>query len=157
MIMTEFLQRLIIGDSRGGGHGKFREFYFASNLTDKQIQNAYKETCKKIQMQMHDSNLLIDKKFKDDYWRFLVSEFEDSIIKEEAVSLLKQYGFEFEDRVIVGDENIVILDAEETFRLFMWFVKHSEPTFEYEMIQLNAYDINGKDSSMQYDIGYGSV
>lgn len=155
--MTEFLQRIVIGDSCGGGHGKFIEFYFASNLTDKQIQNAYKETCKKIQMQMHDSNLLIDKKYEYDYWRFLVSEFEDSIVKEEAVSLLKEHGFEFEYRLIVEDENIAILDAEETFRLFMWFVRYSEPTLEYERIELDAYDINGKNSSMKYNIGYGSV
>ena len=145
--------RLFVGDKSEDGHGKCRDYYIISSHPVEVVQQAYKDTCKKIGLQLNNgedftglSNSI------DGSWRYLATECEDYEIPEEAMEILVEHGCTLYGKPLTL-ESEPYLGADDIFELFMWFVTYSSPDdFEYE--KLEAENINGW-GNLDAQIGYG--
>lgn len=162
--MATKLFKVPVGDWSKDGHNQCDTYYVETNYSAKEMRQAYKDTCKKIGLQMNHSDTDytgLGLKFRDS--RCLLSEYEESSISEEAVEILLEHGFDFDrvdgerdknDKLILQE---VYFSSEGVFDLFMWFISYSMPSdFEYKQVKLEAEPINGwwnKDLNEQ--IGYG--
>lgn len=136
---------LNIGDWTRGGHGEVVKYNIISNLSVNDVQEAYFNTCKVLQLQLHDGDgLVIDVEAPS--WRFLCTDYEDNIIDDRVIEILNINGCDVD-----LDSS---LDDVDFFNLFMWFVKKSNPEFEYEMLKTD--NINGYwQKELNSFIGYG--
>jgi len=158
------LFKVPVGDWSKDGHSQHVDFYITANYPASRMRQAYKDTCKKIGLQMnHGENYTGIEGVSYGSWRFLLTEYEESHIPAEAVQILLDHGFDFHRVEGERDENDLIIaqdvyfDAEGVFDLFMWFVKYSMPEdFQYEQVVLDAEPIVGWwCSGLNHQIGYG--
>jgi len=165
--MTKKLFSVIMGDWSGDGHSQSEIYYVSSNYSGEEMRQAYKDTCKKIGLQLNHNANYTDIKQLDEWrsgeqWRQLLTEYEQSSISEEAVEILLEHGFDFSrvdgerdeiDRFIVQE---AYFDSESVFDLFMWFISYSMPEdFKYEQFKIDAEPINGWGNGLNHQIGYG--
>lgn len=153
-----------VGDWSDDGHGKCDKYYVKANYPVEAMQQAYKDTCNKIGLQMNngtDYTGLGINGWQDS--RILLAEYEESSINEEAVEILLEHGFDFAnvDGEIDENDNFIVQEAyfssEAVFDLFMWFIKYSMPEdFAYEPFSINAKAIVGFwNKGLNESIGYG--
>lgn len=165
--MTKEMQlyQVPIGDWSSDGHGKYDTFYVYANYSAPEMAQAYKNTCKKIGLQMNHNENYTGLKEADNYgsWRLLLTEYEEYSISEKAVKILLEHGFDFKRVDGERDENgnFIIQEAyfyaEGVFDLFMWFISYSMPDdFKYQQYELNVPSIIGWwNSDLNHQIGYG--
>jgi hypothetical protein len=163
------LFKVPVGDWSKDGHNQSDTYYVTANYSAKEMRQAYKDTCKKIGLQLNHSDNYTgiegatSWRDKDENWRVLLSEYEESSINEKAVEILLEHGFDFErvdgerdenDKMVVQD---VYFSSEGVFDLFMWFISYSMPEdFEYEMVVQDAEPIVGYwCDGLNHQIGYG--
>lgn len=167
--MTKKLFKVPVGDWSKDGHSQCDTYYVETNYSAKEMRQAYKDTCEKIGLQLnHSDNYtgipeVTDWRNKDDAWRILLSEYEESSINKKAVEILLEHGFDFNrvDGERDGKDQFIVQEAyfnsEGVFDLFMWFISYSMPSdFEYKQVKLEAEPINGWwKSDLNHQIGYG--
>ena len=159
------LFKVPIGDWSNDGHGKCETFYVEANYSVQEMRQAYKETCKKIGLQMnHNTDYTgIDGIPSWGNWRQLLTDYEQSSISEQAVDILLEHGYDFSEcEAFDEDDNLikedVYFNSESVFHLFMWFISYSMPSdFEYKQFKLEAETINGGwgEGGLNHHIGYG--
>ncbi|UUV25979.1 MULTISPECIES: hypothetical protein [Lysinibacillus] len=162
---NEKLFKVPVGDWSDDGHGKCENYYVEANYSAIEMRQAYKDTCKKIGLQLHYGEDYTGIKNMERYnnWRYLLSEYEQSSICEEAVEILLNHGFEFSrvDGETDENDNYLVQEAyfssEGVFDLFMWFIKYSMPSdFEYKQVTLDAEPIVGYwNKELNHQVGYG--
>ena len=163
--MTKKLFKVPVGDWSDDGHGKYEDYYVEANYSAQEMRQAYKDTCKKIGLQMnHNTDYTGIEGLKSwGNWRYLLTNYEQSSISEEAIEILLEHGFDFEnfdgerdenDKLIVQD---IYFSSENVFELFMWFVSYSMPNdFEYKQVTFEAEPIVGYwNDGLNHQIGYG--
>lgn len=157
--MKKHLAKVPIGDWSGDGHSNCTEYYVMTTHTVEEMQQAYRDTCKKIGLQMnHNENFTgLDEVNGYGHWRQLLTEYQNSYIDKEAVDILVAHGFDVtgldRDEDSDGDLNGIDFEDDDALRLFMWFIGYSLEGFEYEQIQAPA--INGYWGGLNVQIGYG--
>lgn len=163
--MTKKLFQIPVGDWSRDGHNQLETYYVTANYSAQEMRQAYKDTCKKIGLQLNHNTdytgIIPEDKWNN--WRYLLTEYEQSSIPEEAVEILLEHGFTFDRVDGERDDNGVIViqevyfDTEGVFDLFMWFISYSMPDdFEYEEFKLDAEPINGWwCDGLNHQIGYG--
>ncbi|MGG2091331.1 hypothetical protein AB1283_01015 [Bacillus sp. S13(2024)] len=162
--MAKTLFKVPVGDWSEDGHNQSKDFYVYCNYPVEQMRQAYKDTCKKIGLQMnHNTNYIGIEIRGFRSWRYLLTEYEESSICEDAVEILLEHGFEFDGIDGDRDENnkFVLQKAafseEGVLNLFMWFISYSMPEdFEWEQVTFNAEPIVGYwCDGLNHQIGYG--
>lgn len=162
--MTKTLFKVPVGDWSKDGHNQSIDYYVYCNYPVEQMRQAYKDTCKKIGLQMnHSDNYtgLTNLKFRDP--RCLLAEYEEPSISEEYVEILLEHGFDFArvDGERDDDDNYILqeayFDSEGVLDLFMWFVSYSMPgDFVWEEYKIEAEPIVGYwCDGLNHQIGYG--
>jgi hypothetical protein len=157
-----------VGDWSKDGHNQSIDYYVKANYPASAMRQAYKDTCKKIGLQMNHNENYTDieelSKYKKGHgWRFLLTSYEESSIDENAVEILLEHGFDFNRVDGERDENnkMIVQDVgfcdDAVFDLFMWFILYSMPDdFKYEQIVIDAEPIIGYwNSELNHQIGYG--
>lgn len=148
--------KITIGDWSEDGHGVYEQFVFESNKTVKEVQDAYKASCKLTGLQFnHNDNYtgIVDnyRNYRND--RQICTEYEDSEISEFALDILKEHG------IIIDDDN---LDEDSFLKLLIDFIKLSLPDLELEEASFKKSElkdipaVNGwwnKELNVQF--GYG--
>jgi len=164
--MTKKLFKIPVGDWSKDGHNQCDTYYVEANYSAKEMRQAYKDTCKKIGLQLNHNKDYVGIEGSNgnrNNWRYLLTEYEESSISEEAVEILLEHGFEFArvdgkrdeiDRFVIQE---AYFDSEGVFDLFMWFISYSLPSdFEYEQVKFEAEPINGWwNNDLNHQIGYG--
>lgn len=126
--MTKF--KISIGDWSEDGHNKYEQLVFTSNKSVKEMQDAYKQSCKNTGIQFNHNQNYTDRPENNGYsspyqiW----TEYEDSGLSEEAKEILTVHG------LLTGDANIDPdgYDADEAAKLILNFIKLSLPDLEVE-------------------------
>lgn len=163
------LFKVPIGDWSKDGHNQSEDFYVYCNYPVEAMRQAYKDTCKKIGLQMnHNENYTGIEGLGYRTWRYLLTEYEESSISEDAVEILLNHGFKFSEDELPSDEfeyhdgrfiavSSVSASTETVFKLFMWFISYSMPKdFEWEELNLEAEPIVGYwNKGLNQQIGYG--
>lgn len=152
------LYRLTIGDYWNDGHGKFVTQQFLTNVTSKQMNQAYWNSCKLVGIQFHTNGnahgLEYDWETSDRRDFYVLNDYDDSLISKGALEKMKKYGLEGYSPYskqpninYVPDcypwENLDVEYGDETsptnddfFHLVMWFIGLSLPKdFYYEVIK----------------------
>lgn len=164
MNMTkQTLFKVPVGDWSKDGHNVSEDFYVYCNYSLEKMQQAYKDTCKKIGLQMNDgyfsSNYteLEDGMRGSHAWRCLLTKYEESTISEEAIQILSEHGFDFNSVFKDESDGVMYFTSHDVFTLFMWFISYSMPKdFEWKELKLEAEAIVGYWSeSLNHQIGYG--
>lgn len=149
------LFKVPVGDWSKDGHNEYKNYYVTCNYAVEDMQQAYKDTCKKIGLQLnHNEDYTgigeILSYGSEDKWRLMLTEYEESTIDDRAVTILKEHGFESEQM----DEGY--FDEEAVFNLFMWFISYSLPeNFEWEEVVPEATPLVGWWGNLNHQIGYG--
>lgn len=166
-----------IGENRNileiyDGHNECDEYLIEANYPVEVMQQAYKDTCKKIGLQMHGgqdfTGLVEDGEIH--HWRYLLVGYLNSFINEEVIKILSSNGYDFEgvygerdkEGKLIGDT--ACFSSETAFSLFMWFITYSMPSdFKYTQVvhdentEATVKPINGwwKQDGLPFNIGYG--
>jgi hypothetical protein len=123
---TAFKYRYIVtlGDWSGDGHNAKEDFRLASNTNKKSILAAYEKSCKEVGYALSEGIPGTET---------LCVEYEDSVIRNDAMKALEKAGYKFDD----GDKSDfndneceVIAHTQLLVDLFVQFVKHSLPSAE---------------------------
>lgn len=167
--MTKTLFKVPVGDWSNDGHNQSQDFYVYCNYPAEMMRQAYKDTCKKIGLQLnHNTNYTGIDGLGYRTWRNLLTEYEESRISEEAVEILLNHGFKFKESELSNDEfeyhdgqfmaiSSASASTDTVFNLFMWFISYSMPEdFEWEELDLTAEPIVGYwCEGLNQQIGYG--
>ena len=164
MVANKKLFKVPVGDWSDNGHGKRADYYLEANYSAQDMRQAYKDTCKKIGLQMnHNQDYTgIERISSWSSWRHLLTEYEASSIDEKAIDILLEHGYKFseceafdEDDNLIKDE--IYFNSDSVFDLFMWFISYSMPSdFEYKQVTQEAESIIGYWSDdLNHQIGYG--
>lgn len=169
----ENLFKVPVGDWSKDGHNQHTDYYVTANYPVEDMRQAYKDTCKKIGLQLnHSTNYTgiegATRRYEKtgEEWRVLLAEYGECAIDERAYRILLEHGFDFEridgmrdenDQIVPDDEEGVFFCEEGVFDLFMWFVAYSMPKdFEYKEFKLKAEPIIGWwCNGLNHQIGYG--
>lgn len=123
--------QLILGDPSGDGHKEHSNLYIQSNLSRKQILNAYEKGTK-----------IVGFNFSEE----IASEWEDDTIEEEKLKKLRELGFKVElsNEEFCRDRNEEVNLGDEDFaEMYLFIAKLGNPKFEYEFVVSDAITIGG--------------
>lgn len=118
---------LTVGDWSGDGHSQSEDILIHSNLTQKELEKAFKDGSKKLKFKL------------EEYCR----SYEDNILPEEVVAALKLHGLT-EDMVTDldvegGDEDDYWLLGPDGFAdIWLFIAKLGNDKFEYEFVEKGA-------------------
>lgn len=164
MSKVEKLFKVPVGDWSNDGHKQCVDYYVKANYSVSEMIQAYKDTCKKIGLQMnHNTDYTgIESKSSWKNWRYLLTEYEQNSISEDAIEILQNHGFNFnkmEDIDLDSDGNVTsaFFNSEDVVKLFMWFISYSMPEdFYYKPFIIEAEPIVGYwNNELNHQIGYG--
>lgn len=154
---------LVLGDWSDDGHGKYEKVLLRSNKTPAEIQEAYRKSCAKVQVQFHGSGQdltgrgLAWNTGKEKYE--IACEYESNDISPEAAECLKNAGIDLDD-IVDGDadEGYSVWGCDAFTKLWIAFVSLSledgdilEETEETNKIPT----INGYWGDLNVGFGYG--
>ncbi len=112
---------LVLGDWSHDGHGHTDTVVILSNLTNKQIESAYKKGTKKVGF---------------DFIKDVASDYEDSKISEEQLNKLISLGLKGWDKVgDESDEDALYLYTEAYADIYLFIVKLGNEEFEYKILE----------------------
>jgi len=111
--------KLILGDPYRDGHGMHKEYIIETELTLKEINNAHKVACKRL----------------DINWDSICSDYQDSAID---LDLAKKFNVEFESYEHEGKQSI----TEKDFTEMYLFLVRDETKQECRIISENIFSID---------------
>src|SRR6185312_2286086 len=153
MTKTSNIYKVPIGDWSKDGHEYCEEYLIEANYPLKEMQEAYRKTCKKIGLQLSDGIDFFDEVYRIEKWRYMLCDYEESSIHPKAVKILVENGYEFSVSEEVLEEYIYF-NGQDTFDLFMWFISFSLPDdFHYK--ELDIQSISGYWGDLNISVGYG--
>lgn len=151
------LVKLIIGDKHGEGHGLYDECVYDSNYPVKDLQDAYRKSCRAIGVQFHSDVDYTGTRKKYD-WIF--TEQKNNTIRKNEVEALQRHGLlsegflEEHNLEIDKDGCITACRSEDAADLIMAFIAYSMPKdFFYQSRDLYVEPINRKDLDFQFGFG----
>jgi hypothetical protein len=144
---------LVLGDPSQDGHGHSDKLLFKVNKSIKEVQQAYKDSCKLTGISFNHNEDYTERKRTWEEWTDyrICTEYDDCILSKEILKVLKDFGY--------PDLNIFkknpYLDEEIFYELWFWFVELSLPDliWEYKIIEDNIPIINTGGLNVQF--GYG--
>lgn len=153
---------LVLGDWSDDGHGKSDKVLIESNYSEKDLQKAYKKSCKKTGISFNHNDNFTGKKDAI----LICTDYEDSQITEEAYRALAKLNCPFNDLEFDGigcdevtEDNCdeLYLNQESFTNLLMWFIGLSMPEdFEWKEVEDKIPYLNGYwDKSLNVQFGYG--
>jgi len=147
---------LVLGDWDGDGHGKTEKVLVTTNKTVKEIQDAYKASCKLTGVEFnHNEDYTERKRGWEERRKFQIGvDYESGIqITTEVKKALANHGMKIPKYILDEDFN----DSEQEFtKLWFDFVKLSLPDLKYKIIEDNTPCINGHyNINLNVQFGYG--
>lgn len=126
--MLNYQIELIIGDFGGDGHDKRKSIIIYSNLSSKDMQNAYNIGAEKIGVDLINE---------------IAVEYEDTNFSDEK--LKKYLKFEIIEKMKWdwNDKCDFYLDIESYIDVYLFTILIGNPNFEYKIQQLDKIDIGG--------------
>lgn len=127
---------LVLGDWSNDGHGKYDKVLLESNCSVKDMQNAYKASCKLTGVEFNHND---DYTGRDRDWRErenyqICVNYEDSTLSDDAFAVLSKFGLtkkmlkEWDaDEMNDDDDEEFALSQDSFVKLWIWFVKLSLP------------------------------
>ena len=161
---NEKLYKIPVGDWSDDGHGECDNYYITTNYSASEMRQAYKDTCKKIGLQLNHNTDYTEIEGMSTWknWRYLLTDYEQNTIEEDALDILLSHGFDISiaEEYEEDDEGKIVsatFDSRGVFKLFMWFISYSMPSdFEYKEFKIEAEPINGYwNKELNHQIGYG--
>lgn len=137
---------IAIGDPSADGHGGTEDVILECNHTVEEVQEAYLNSCALtgVSFHGHGSDMHI------------ATEYEDSIISENALTALKEHGLDVrEDLEDVDDDEEVYIEGSDHFTyLLMRFIKLSLPDLTWEEVKNDLPYLN-RGGKLRAQMGYG--
>ena len=154
---------IVLGDWSDDGHGESEKYPILVNKSKKEMQDAYKASCKALGISFnHNEDFTgLEGSYDEQRDRQICSEYEDSRLSEHVIEVLREHGCD----VMFNGYNLVDTIEEEEFvsedmlvALLMWFIKYSMPDFEWKKVDEkdSIPTFNGFwDDNLNVQIGYG--
>lgn len=146
---------LVLGDWSDDGHGKTDKILVESNMSVKDIKQAYKNSCKLTKIKFEDE---VAADFEEPYFskkamKIFITRFgltRDIVKKWNKIEKIDVSQNEF------NDFNSPTLDIESFINAWIWFVRLSNPDIQINVIDDEIPCINGYwDKVLNANFGYG--
>lgn len=153
--MSEYTIKIPIGDWSDDGHGKCEVFEIESNYPVKDLQEAYKASCKLTGLQFnHNQNytgLPEHNQYRTE--RHICTEYEDGSLSEFAIEVLQEHGINLDEILTDGE----YLDPNSFARLILEFINLSMPKdWIWKFIENEGEYLNGFwNGNLNVQFGYG--
>lgn len=158
------IYKLALGDWSEDGHGISKDILVdcnCNNVVD--IQNAYKESCKKLGIQFDDDKDYSEKGYKYHDPHLIWTDYQDNDMSAIAYDILNKAGcfdgidIEEDDDGRYHIESIKGCVLEEHAKVIMNFIALSMPeNFSYQIVKEDYPYINGHwDGNLNVGFGYG--
>ena len=152
---------LVLGDWSSDGHGEYDKVLVESNKTVKEIQNAYKASCRLTGVSFNHNDDFTGRKrdYKEKQKYHIATEYEQGFdVSDEAKQALRDAGFDVDKHFAFGDSDQI--EDNDVIFLHLWseFVKLSLPDLIMNKIpEDNSIPvINGYwDKNLNVQFGYG--
>jgi hypothetical protein len=147
---------LLLGDWSKDGHNQSDEILFESNVDVATIRKAYKDSCKLTGVSFNHNEdytgLERDWQIADKYR--IATEYEDNRISKETLDVLSKFGL---TKKLLNDFGYQEdgLCKDSFVKLWIWFVKLSNPNIELKRIKEEIPYINGYWGDLNVQFGYG--
>lgn len=157
------IYKLALGDWSEDGHGISKDILVdcnCNNVVD--IQNAYKESCKKLGIQFDDDKDYSEKGYKYHDPHLVWTDYQDNDMSAIAYDILNKAGC-FDGTDIEEDDGRYHIESikgcvlEEHAKVIMNFIALSMPeNFSYQIVKEDYPYINGHwDGNLNVGFGYG--
>lgn len=158
------IYKLALGDWSEDGHGISKDILVdcnCNNVVD--IQNAYKESCKKLGIQFDDDKDYSEKGYKYHDPHLIWTDYQDNDMSAIAYDILNKAGC-FDGVDVEEDDDgrfsVVTIEGcvlEECAKVIMNFIALSMPeNFSYQIVKEDYPYINGHwDGNLNVGFGYG--
>ena len=158
---------LVLGDWSDDGHGKHDKILLESNVSVKDIQDAYKASCKLTGVSFnHNEDFTETKRGWEEADKYRIAcKYEDSQLSKFVFDILAKHGLtkemleEWDTENIQDEEEDISLITESYIQLWIWFVKLSLPSVAVIKIveeKDNIPVINGYwNDNLNVQFGYG--
>ena len=150
---------LVIGDWSKDGHGHSEMVLFEVNYTVREIQEAYKASCKLTTLSLNHTEDYTG--VKRDYGESkkyqIATDFDHRTISKEALKILIEFKCPLDDFLARSDGEYSLSSSSSSFADFwFWFVSLSLPDLKWESYKENIPKINGFWSrALNVQFGYG--
>lgn len=165
---------LVLGDWSNDGHGHYDKILVESNVSVKEVQNAYKSACKLTEVSFNINEDYTETKRdwqKAENYQ-IATGYEEPYCPGPALELLKKHGltwklvnemkptdefYEYEEEDFDNNEKMPI-DEELFINLWFWFIKLANPKIEIQRVSEKDEIpcINGYwDKNLNIGFGYG--
>lgn len=135
--------KLNLGDWSQDGHNLTKVVILEVNKTVKEIQDAYRKSCKDSGVELHE----------------LCSEYNDDVIDRETIEKLNNFGIDtlswVYDSYEVDNNDDVYFNILGFRDLILDFIKVSLPDLTYEIVKDDIPSINGFWGDLNVSFGYG--
>lgn len=163
---------LVLGDWSNDGHGKSDKVLLESDRTVKEVQEAYKASCKLtgVSFNHNDDYTGLDRDYEDSKHYRIAVDYDSPVIPAKSLEILKKFGFTFYDLGIsevdiedflidsLQENGDLLIENDDIFvKLWIWFVKLSLPKGAIlKEIEETTPLINGFwDTDLNVQFGYG--
>lgn len=136
MVMSNIVT-IVLGDWSNDGHGRRTDINIKTNLTKKEMIEAYHKACDKLGFYFHE--------VCDDY--------EEDFVTQDIVEIMEKYGYEFNFEEEADEYYHNRIGEEEYIHMMLWFLKQGNPDFEYEVVTPTYF--NGWWGDLNESFGYG--
>ena len=160
---------LVLGDWSDDGHGKYDKVLLESNLGVRDIQNAYKASCKLtgVEFNHNDDYTDLNRNHRDREDYQICVEYENNTLSDTAFTVLSKFGltkkmlaeWDTDDMNDGEDDEEYAFSQDSYIKLWIWFVKLSLPknTVLRELSEKDSIPvINGYwNKNLNVQFGYG--
>ena len=154
--MLEHKMYMVFGDWSNDGHGKSKKILIETNIPVVDMQNAYKDSCKKlgISFNHNDDFTGIERDWKEKLKYHICTEYEEYTLSNEVISILKENNCPLVTQLVENDN--MVESIEVLLELLMWFIQQSLPNLKWKQVEDNIPVFNGYwDGNLNVQIGYG--
>lgn len=161
---------IVLGDWSDDGHGTSEKYSIVMNKTKKEMQEAYKASCKALGISFNNNDDYTGIKGDRDRYH-ICTEYERPYVYPETLEILKNAGCPLTEILVddggngmtlkmldiyIDDGQHVTIGKEEFIQLLMWFIGYSLPGFEWEDTEDETPVFNGYwDKGLNIQLGYG--
>ena len=138
--------QLVLGDWSDDGHGKSESIHIETNKTLSEVRQAYLKSCELTKLAFDEGSLHRN-------YHHIAVDYEDNILSEEIIEILKEFNYPFINE-LEDEDNYIYTD--NYVRLWFWFIGLSLDDFQYEIIKDTIPVINGYwNKELNVSFGYG--
>jgi hypothetical protein len=154
----------ILGDWSDDGHGKYEKILIESSHTVKEVQDAYKQSCKTTGISFNDPNDFtgIKREYRKSKLYHVCAEYEQNQLSNEIFECFLKLHKKGHPCKILEDMNKnkkqegLYVDRETFMNLFFWFVSLSLKNFTYKRLEDEYPTLNGYwNKNLNVQFGYG--